>query len=403
MKIGILSKNYAAKRLFLNKIQDAEYKDIRFYNYYLWKNAHLLFLRMIGKLKLSPEEAASKLFYDYKALFPTKCNIFHFFNTINYSKRTPWVISVESAVPWPLEVIKCVESPSGNFEMIKGNKYVERALHYLSLPNCKGLLALSECSLNIQKELLRQFPKYEASICNKLILLSPPQCPIINSIADKNLSYLSTTPLTFIFVGMDYFRKGGREMLDVLMNLHQSYDFRLILISNLRIDEQRYLQSEDERERTAKIIKENADWIEWHKYLPNEQVMEKLKKAHVALLPTWMDTYGYSVLECQACGTPVISTSLRALTEENGEDVGWLVEVPVNRLNNPIHVTHEQQQLFKEKLLLGLKEKIEYLLNHHEEIEHKANNCLVKIKCKHDPATYSEKLSLIYQSKISML
>ena len=38
MKIGILSKNYAAKRLFLNKLPNATYKDIRFYNYYLWRN-----------------------------------------------------------------------------------------------------------------------------------------------------------------------------------------------------------------------------------------------------------------------------------------------------------------------------------------------------------------------------
>ena len=69
IKIGILSKNYAAQRLFLNKISGAKYKDIRFYNYYLWRNAHLWFLRTIGKLNMSPEEQASKLFYDYKKLF----------------------------------------------------------------------------------------------------------------------------------------------------------------------------------------------------------------------------------------------------------------------------------------------------------------------------------------------
>lgn len=66
--IGILSKNYAAKRLFLNKIGECQYKDIRFYNWYLWKNAHLWFLRAIGKLNMTPEEAAAKLFYDYKAI-----------------------------------------------------------------------------------------------------------------------------------------------------------------------------------------------------------------------------------------------------------------------------------------------------------------------------------------------
>ena len=28
------------------------------------------------------EEAAAKLFYDYKAIAPTGCDVFHFFNTI---------------------------------------------------------------------------------------------------------------------------------------------------------------------------------------------------------------------------------------------------------------------------------------------------------------------------------
>lgn len=51
--IGILSKNYAAKRLFLNKLSDYQYKNIRFYNWYLWENAHLCFLHIIG---LSPLE-----------------------------------------------------------------------------------------------------------------------------------------------------------------------------------------------------------------------------------------------------------------------------------------------------------------------------------------------------------
>ena len=86
--IGILSKNYAARRLFLNKLEGCKYKDIRFNNLYLWRNAHLWFLRTIGKLKMTPEEAAAKLFYDYKAIMPTGCDVLHFFNTINH-KITP--------------------------------------------------------------------------------------------------------------------------------------------------------------------------------------------------------------------------------------------------------------------------------------------------------------------------
>lgn len=57
-----------------------------------------------------------------------------------------------------------------------------------------------------------------------------------------------------------------------------------------------------------------------------------------------MDTYAYSVLESQACGTPLITTAQRALNETNSEDVGWLIEVPVNKLNNPLHYNSELQE-----------------------------------------------------------
>lgn len=403
MKIGILSKNYAAKRLFLNKLPNVEYKDIRFYNYYLWRNAHLWFLRTIGKLKMSPEEQASKLFYDYRAILPTGCDLYHFFNTINYSKKTPWVVSVESGVPWPLEVIKCVESPNADLSSIKNNKYVRRALHYLSLPNCLGLLALSECSRNIQLEILNQFPEYKEKIENKLITLYPPQDLIVKSITDKINYTKKSNDFTFIYVGRDFFRKGGRETVQVLTELRKKYNFRLILISDLRVDEVKYLRTDHDIEDVKKLINDNLSWIEYHELLPNNEVIEKIKQSDVALLPTWMDTYGYSIIECQACGTPVISTSLRALTETNYDKVGWLINVPVNKLNNPIHRTKKEKDLFYNVLSKGLYEMIEYVLNHKDEVQIKSENCLKRIEEYHKPETYVKNLNLIYKKQISKL
>ena len=109
--------------------------------------------------------------------------------------------------------------------------------------------------------------------------------------------------------------------MEVLAKLHKKYDFKLFLISALDKDEAKYERTEHDLEDAKRLIAKNSSWIEYHETLPNDVVLEKLKKAHVALLPTWMDTFAYSVLECQACGTPVISTSLRALTEVNSGGV----------------------------------------------------------------------------------
>lgn len=60
--IGVLSFNYAAQRLFLNKIDDIKYKDVRIANKYMWKNAHFWILHILHQLKMSPEEIVAKLF-----------------------------------------------------------------------------------------------------------------------------------------------------------------------------------------------------------------------------------------------------------------------------------------------------------------------------------------------------
>ena len=401
MKIGILSKNYAAQRLFLDKLPECQYKDVRFYNWCLWKNAYLWGLKAIGKLKMSPEEMVAKLFYDFKMIIPTGCDVFHFFNCINLGKHTKWVISVESGVPWPVSVTRCVESEDADLSSIAQDKYVERRIKALANSNCLGLLALSHCTENIQREIIKQFPQYESIIAKKMITLLPPQKLVINDVKEKRVTWNEEEPLTFIYVGSDFYRKGGRETVLVLSELHKRYSFKLILISSMAVDEKRYMRTENDEKESKCLIEKNKDWIEYYDRLSNTEVLEKMKKAHVCLLPTWMDTFAYSVLEAQACGTPVISTSLRALTEINNENVGWLIDVPVNRLNNPLHLTKEQQDIFSEKLLNGLYDKVEYVLKHREEIKDKAMKCLVKIKDDHSPQKYEEKLRMVYQGRIS--
>lgn len=403
MRIGVLSKNYAAQRLFFNKLSESQYKDIRLYNLYLWKNAYLWGMKMLGCLRMSPEEMVARLFYDFKPILPTRCDLFHFFNCVNLGRNSKWVISVESGVPWPISVTRCVESVDGNFSSIVHDKYVRRRIQALADPHCMGLLALSHCTESIQKEIIRQFPEYEQTIEKKLITLLPPQRLIINDIKEKGLRWEENESLTFIYVGSDFYRKGGRETVQVLSELHKMYSFRLILISSLSVDEHRYMRSEHDEENARSIINENENWIDYYDRLPNSMVLEKMKQAHVCLLPTWMDTFAYSVLEAQACGTPVISTSLRALSEINNEDVGWLIDVPVNSLNNPIHSTKEQQDIFSEKLVGGLREKIKYVLNNHEEIKMKAKNCLERIKKYHSPRDYVAKLKMVYQGRIDEL
>lgn len=325
---------------------------------------------------------------------------FIFLNTINHSNTPNWVISVESCVPWPLEVTRIVESADPDFSSIRDNPYVLEAMKRLASDNCLALLPLSHCSYNIQTSLIAQFPQYEKRISAKLIALLPPQELKINSLDEKGLSYDNTETFTFVYVGRNYFRKGGRDTVEVLAKLRKMYDFKLILISALDKDEAKYERTDHDLEDAQALIESNKEWIEYYPSLPNNQVLDKIKKAHVALLPTWMDTFAYSVLECQACGTPVISTSLRALTELNDISVGWLIDVPVNKLNNPIMNNRDDFQKFEIQLQAGLERMICHVLENRNEVREKAANCLLRIQKKHDPKRYNECLKLAYKGQI---
>lgn len=251
--------------------------------------------------------------------------------------------------------------------------------------------------------IIRQFPQYESAIKKKLITLHPAQRLFIDSVEQKGLTYGESEEFTFLYVGRNFYRKGGRETVEVLSELRNKYNFKLVLVSGMDKDEERYMRTDNDEENAYKLIESNKDWIEFHKGLPNDDVIRKAICCHVALLPTWMDTYGYSILETMACGTPTISTSLRALTEINTQDVGWLINVPVNKLNNPIHNTKEQQDKFCHILKQGLREKIEFVLTHRHEVKTKAENSLCKIRENHSPSVYAENLAMVYSGRINEL
>lgn len=81
--------------------------------------------------------------------------------------------------------------------------------------------------------------------------------------------------LTFIYVGSDFYRKGGRETVQVLSELHKRYSFKLILISSMAVDEKRYMRTENDEKESKYLIERNKDWIEYYDRLPNTEVLEK--------------------------------------------------------------------------------------------------------------------------------
>ena len=63
------------------------------------------------------------------------------------------------------------------------------------------------------------------------------------------------------------------------------------MVSGLRYGDDVSLSTAEDKE-TYKKRMEEASWITHYEALPNSEVIDLCRKAHVGLLPTFADTYG---------------------------------------------------------------------------------------------------------------
>jgi glycosyltransferase involved in cell wall biosynthesis len=121
-----------------------------------------------------------------------------------------------------------------------------------------------------------------------------------------------------------------------------------------------------------------------------------MRAADVGLLPSYADTYGFSVLELQACGVPVITTDIRALPEINNAAFGWLIKVPKNALGEALYTTAEEREALSQSIRSDLAQIVRDIAADPVQIAVKGTAALERIRKEHDPATYADALRQVY-------
>ncbi|MCE3280312.1 MAG: glycosyl transferase group 1 [Bacteroidetes bacterium] len=304
----------------------------------------------------------------------------HFFNSINLG-RNPWIVTFETILP-----------RIGNANRYWYNLGIKR----LVKENCRCIIALSECAYNRQIAYVKEkYPQYEDVIRKKMIVMHPPQAILVENYQNKQVD---KNAIIFTIVGSDFFRKGGREVLNVFNELIPLFpQLKLIIISSLIYGDYASQTSEQDFLKAMQIIKRFPENITHYKSLPNNEVLEILKKSHVGLLPSWGDTYGYSVLEAQAAGCPVITTNLRAFPEINNNNTGWVLEVPLNNGMDADIDTTEKRINFQKIIEKELKKSIVEIIHFPGMIRDKGILCIERIKKEHSQEDYKNKLERIYK------
>ncbi|MEH6604208.1 MAG: glycosyltransferase family 4 protein [Pseudomonadales bacterium] len=312
----------------------------------------------------------------------SRASILHFFNGVCLS-RQKWVVTYEATVP-RLGFRK-------TFDWL-----IRLAVNKLVAPNCIKLIAMSRFAYKIQKRYLEiNYPEHTDSIMSKTVILHPPQKLLVADLSEKPPV---SDGIVFTFIGNEFFRKGGREIIEVFQKLDmEGYNFTLNIISSFVPDAYASDTSiSDQREYLA-VLARLPKSTKIYSNLENHVVVSLLRKTHVALLPTYADTYGYSVLEAQACGCPVISTDIEALPEINNGGCGWIISLPKDDIGYAILGSQSKIAAVSEAIMSGLYQTVTDIYSSPEVITRKAEASLCRIASMHDPGEHGRKLEKIYQ------
>ena len=373
-KVGVQHTGYAELRNIIC-IKTEKFKISKVFD--IFKMLDFLFFKIFKKTN----QLYHNFFYSYIS-FPN-VDIYHFFNTIASTSK-PWIVTFETDLP-------------------RYNRHSKKGICLLVKDNCKRIIAFNKFAYDKFSYYLNEFPEYKSQILNKTIILHPPQIQLVNA----PLTINESTIVNFVFLGRDFFRKGGAEVLNAIERLDsEGYQFRLYIISSIStsgwLDD--HITTND-IDSTKKRISNNSK-ITHYQSLSNTEVLSLIQKCHVSLLPSWHETYGYSILESQSCGCPVVTTDIPPFDEINPITSGWRVNVPVKQFENThysnVSTTEDRlsfQQILSDNLYLCLKN----ILDNPIQINEKSKHSLELIEKKHNISDFSTQLEQIYTAALTKI
>ncbi len=367
IKVGTNALSYLEERNFSGLPYN---EDITFHKLNdLYKIYNHLLFKIRGKV--NPDYQYS--FRDFG--LNSSVDLFHFFSSIYFGKK-PWFVT--SSVPIP-----------------RWTKNHEMGISPLLRENCKGILLLSENCKKRQLSKLDELNLYDRRIEDKIQIIPPSQKTLIKS---YNHKILNNEKIVFTLIGHQILIKGGLEVVRTFVRLQEKFPdrFEVHIVSLLHksgfLD---YDNSKEDIDEIKRTMSQHNFFIHTPQ-MDNQSVIDLLKRTHVSLLPSHGDSYGYSVLEAQACACPVISTNISALPESNNGDLGWMLEVPtINNGRADVYTTKERLR-FSEFLEEQLYHTISQILETPSIIKVKGQASLEKIRLKHSPDDRANTIKNLY-------
>lgn len=275
------------------------------YNVSVTSEDTLKHYKFIGKLKRFAFDTTLRVFNMPRIVFVNdEADLVHSSRGLIVLNKRPWVMDIEYARSF----IGAHHKALSNFGMQK------KIYKYLSSEYCKKIMP--HC-IAAAKSMNSVFGK-------KLDDKTEVVYPAIRKA--KKYKKPKEDSLNIFFYGRNrFFLKGGKETLEAISRLQKKYDVTLTMKADV-----------------PKAYKEKYPNVNYEEImLPKEQFFKKVfSKADIFCFPSFMDTFGFVLLEAMSLGLPIVATDIFAMKEivENNKG-GFIIKSPIT--------WHNDRYLFK--------------------------------------------------------
>lgn len=227
--------------------------------------------------------------------------------------------------PWVMDIEHVLSFVGHNQNTLNSNYCRNLIQKFLLNSNCKKIMPHSNAA---KKSITSVFP--QKKIFEKLETVYP-------AIKPERGKRKKGDNLTLLFVGLHFYEKGGKEVVDAFNLLKKRYDINLIVKSNVE----------------KKFINENNDVTFITEIIPRKKLIDLYASSDIFIFPTYTDTFGMVLMDAMANSLPIVASDVFSTPEivENGKN-GFLVHSDLSIWDkNGMNNWYKNYPQFRKKLV----------------------------------------------------
>lgn len=256
-------------------------------------------------------------------------NLLHAFNRVPLN-HPRYVISFESHLP-------------REFGLKERSLAGRTMMRDISSNRCRRIIGLSHFAARNFLHQNRDAPELE-TLKRKLMVRYPNVIvPDTEDLLAEALSAGAPDVLELTFVGSHFARKGGLTVLRFAEEAQKrGLPVHINIVSSMQMGAAVWTDPSNAEFFEPYLRLLDLLNVTYYRRLPNAEVLALLAKSHFQLMPTFSDTFGYSIIEAMAQHTPMIATNVQAVPEMVVDGyTGLLLDLPTDETGYWIAPTYE--------------------------------------------------------------